>query len=215
MPESRESAGQKAVYTGAEWIGMDWASMLSRRERQIRSLHFDRNVELAPFEIDPERDIRPAGTSTLLRALRVENVKSLAGSHDVPLAPLTLIYGPNAAGKSTVLNSLRLLRDLLATGRRDALHLWQEQLESGQLADMMTEQAQFADPVEKREFEAGTRTALQNWKQLVLGVDFQSRHGDVARAEFACRAAGRASIVWHASGLGLASDEGFSRKEVA
>lgn len=213
MPESHKPAGQEAVYTGADWIGMDWASMLDRRGRQIRLLHFDRNVDLAPIEIDPERDVRPAGPSTLLHALRVENVKSLAGAHDVPLAPLTLIYGPNAAGKSTVLNSLRLLRDLLATGRQDALQLWQEQLESGQLADMMTEQATFVDPVEKREFDAGTRTSLQNWKQLALNVDFEEREGQVASIELACRAAGRLSIVWHASGLGLANGDETYRKE--
>jgi predicted ATPase len=41
--------------------------------------------------------------------LRVANVKSLAGDHVIPLAPLTLIYGPNAAGKSSIIQSLLLL----------------------------------------------------------------------------------------------------------
>lgn len=55
-----------------------------------------------------------AAHTTLLRALSIENLKSLSGMHEVPLAPLTLIYGQNAAGKSTVLQSIRLLQAWLA-----------------------------------------------------------------------------------------------------
>lgn len=47
-------------------------------------------------------------SSRLLTELRVRNVKSLAGEHTIPLAPLTLIYGPNAAGKSSIIHSLLL-----------------------------------------------------------------------------------------------------------
>lgn len=39
-------------------------------------------------------------------AVRLENVRAFA-STVLPLAPLTLVYGPNAAGKSTVLSALR------------------------------------------------------------------------------------------------------------
>lgn len=47
-------------------------------------------------------------SSRLLTELRVRNVKSLAGEHAIPLAPLTLVYGPNAAGKSSIIQSLLL-----------------------------------------------------------------------------------------------------------
>lgn len=47
-------------------------------------------------------------SSRLLTQLRVRNVKSLAGEHSIPLAPLTLVYGPNAAGKSSIIQSLLL-----------------------------------------------------------------------------------------------------------
>ena len=47
-------------------------------------------------------------SSRLLTELRVQNVKSLAGEHAIQLAPLTLIYGPNAAGKSSIIQSLLL-----------------------------------------------------------------------------------------------------------
>lgn len=45
----------------------------------------------------------------LLTELRVTNFKALAGSHIVPLAPLTLVYGANASGKSSIIQSLLLL----------------------------------------------------------------------------------------------------------
>lgn len=213
MSESREPSEWQAAHNSADWVGVDWSEMAARRSRQIRELHFHRDLDLATAVIDPTRDVRETGTSALVRGLRIENVKSLAGPHELPLAPLTLIYGPNAAGKSTVLNSLRLLRDLLEVGRQDALSLWQMQLESGQLADMMTEHMQFADPVEKRQFEDGIRTELQNSKKLALSIDFETRERGVARAELACRAAGREAILWHASGLGMADGEGTYRKE--
>lgn len=47
--------------------------------------------------------------SRLLTELRVANVKSLAGEHVIPLAPLTLLFGPNASGKTSILQSLLLL----------------------------------------------------------------------------------------------------------
>ena len=42
----------------------------------------------------------------MLRELRVQNLKSFAGEHRAHLAPLTLIYGPNSGGKSTLLQAL-------------------------------------------------------------------------------------------------------------
>lgn len=47
--------------------------------------------------------------SQLLTELRVTNFKALTGAHAVTLAPLTLVYGPNAAGKSSIIQSLLLL----------------------------------------------------------------------------------------------------------
>ncbi|MFT4157352.1 MAG: DUF3696 domain-containing protein [Microbacterium sp.] len=54
------------------------------------------------------RTVATSYSSRLLTQLRVRNVKSLAGEHSIPLAPLTLVYGPNAAGKSSIIQSLLL-----------------------------------------------------------------------------------------------------------
>lgn len=45
----------------------------------------------------------------LLTTLQIANFKAFAGEHAIPLAPLTLIYGPNAAGKSSIIQSILLL----------------------------------------------------------------------------------------------------------
>ncbi len=57
----------------------------------------------------------PAGR--LLHELRLQNFRSFGRSQKIRLAPITLLYGPNAAGKSSVIQSLVLLRQSLAAGR--------------------------------------------------------------------------------------------------
>ncbi len=61
-----------------------------------------------------ERPIRPSAPSRLLTELRVGNFKSFSDEQRVPLAPITLIYGPNSAGKSSVLQTLLLLKQSVA-----------------------------------------------------------------------------------------------------
>ena len=51
-----------------------------------------------------------------LRRIDIANLKSLGTqsgrAHEIPLAPLTLIYGPNSAGKSTIVQALSLVREV-------------------------------------------------------------------------------------------------------
>lgn len=47
------------------------------------------------------------------RSMRIANLKALGGEHSIDLAPLTLIFGPNAAGKSTILQGLNLMADFV------------------------------------------------------------------------------------------------------
>lgn len=50
----------------------------------------------------------------MIRTLSVENYKSLA-SAAVSLGPLVALVGPNASGKSNIVDALQLLRDLTMT----------------------------------------------------------------------------------------------------
>jgi predicted ATPase len=45
----------------------------------------------------------------MLKELRIENFKAFGNEQQVPLAPITLIYGPNSSGKSSIIQSLLLL----------------------------------------------------------------------------------------------------------
>lgn len=48
-----------------------------------------------------------------IKSLRLGNFKSIGECQTIDLAPITLLFGPNSAGKSTVLQSLVYLREIL------------------------------------------------------------------------------------------------------
>jgi hypothetical protein len=55
----------------------------------------------------------------MIRALELENFKGIALRQRVDFAPLTLLFGANSAGKSTVLQALLYLHELLERGTAD------------------------------------------------------------------------------------------------
>jgi hypothetical protein len=55
----------------------------------------------------------------MLTALELENFKGIAARQRVEFAPLTLLFGANSAGKSTVLHALLYLHELLERGIAD------------------------------------------------------------------------------------------------
>lgn len=55
----------------------------------------------------------------ILNALRIANFKAFAASQRVPLRPITLIYGANSAGKSSLLHALALAHHAVETGDLD------------------------------------------------------------------------------------------------
>ncbi len=46
----------------------------------------------------------------MLRAIEIENFKAFGKRQRIELAPITLIFGENSAGKSSILQSLSLLK---------------------------------------------------------------------------------------------------------
>lgn len=63
----------------------------------------------------------------MLKSIKIENFKPFGSAEDPPvrLAPITLIYGPNSSGKSSLIQSLLLMRQTLTEqgvrGRNDLL----------------------------------------------------------------------------------------------
>ena len=55
----------------------------------------------------------------ILKALHIANFKAFAVAQRLPLRPITLIYGANSAGKSSILHALALAHHAMETGELD------------------------------------------------------------------------------------------------
>ena len=55
----------------------------------------------------------------MIRTLELENFKGIAGRQRIEFGPLTLLFGANSAGKSTVLQALLYLHEVLERGMAD------------------------------------------------------------------------------------------------
>lgn len=88
-----------------------------------------------------------------LTALRLANFKAFAATQRVPLRPITLIYGANSAGKSSVLHALALAHHAIETGDLDT----QRTQIGGETIDL----GGFRQYVHRRE----------RWRQVELGFE--------------------------------------------
>jgi AAA15 family ATPase/GTPase len=52
----------------------------------------------------------------MLTALRLGNFKAFAATQRLPIRPLTLIFGANSSGKSSLIHGLLLARHAMETG---------------------------------------------------------------------------------------------------
>lgn len=54
-----------------------------------------------------------------LSRIEIENFKGIGEKQEIDMAPITLLFGPNSAGKSTILQSLHYLREILERNNPD------------------------------------------------------------------------------------------------
>src|SRR5689334_22088089 len=54
-----------------------------------------------------------------ISCIEIENFKGVGARQTIELAPITLLFGPNSAGKSTVLQALQYAREVLERGNVD------------------------------------------------------------------------------------------------
>ena len=54
-----------------------------------------------------------------ISGITISNFKSIGGEQRIDFRPITLLFGPNSAGKSTVLQALQFMRELLERGNVD------------------------------------------------------------------------------------------------
>jgi predicted ATPase len=55
----------------------------------------------------------------MLTSLEIENFKGIAARQRIDFAPLTLLFGANSAGKSSILQALLYLHELIERGAAD------------------------------------------------------------------------------------------------
>src|SRR6188768_3308043 len=55
----------------------------------------------------------------MLNSLEVENLKGIGGRQRIDFAPITLLFGANSAGKSTILQALIYLHEVVERGSAD------------------------------------------------------------------------------------------------
>lgn len=103
---------------------------------------------LPQFPAAPDKPLAlPDPAARLLTQVRITDLKALRGSHQVPLAPLTLVYGPNSAGKSSIIQSLLLVAQSAREGDFTA---------NGHLADL----GAFPSLVSDHDIHRGIRVGL-------------------------------------------------------
>src|ERR1700732_5065873 len=51
--------------------------------------------------------------------IEIENFKGIGATQVIELKPITLLFGPNSAGKSTILQSLHYMREILERKNAD------------------------------------------------------------------------------------------------
>ena len=72
----------------------------------------DRGITPARYldEVPERVEVLPEPSGHLLTGLTIEGYKSFRDRTELPLAPLTVVYGPNSSGKSSLIQSLLLLK---------------------------------------------------------------------------------------------------------
>jgi hypothetical protein len=54
-----------------------------------------------------------------LKTVRIENFKAIQGPAEIDIKPITLLFGPNSAGKSTIIQALHYAREVIERGNVD------------------------------------------------------------------------------------------------
>ena len=68
----------------------------------------------------------------MLKEYQITNFKAFAGPANIPIKPITLIFGPNSSGKSAILQSMLMLKQTIEESRDPSIAL----LPKGNMVDL-------------------------------------------------------------------------------
>ena len=108
----------------------------------------------------------------MLHALELENFKAFGKRARIPFAPITLIFGENSAGKSTILQGLNLLKQTLENRETGALLL--PRTENG-IVDLGSFQEMLFDHDLKRTLSIRVKTTVTPDEKSTVYVDEDRR----------------------------------------
>ncbi len=105
----------------------------------------------------------------MLREYRLTNFKAFGDTVTIPIRPLTLIFGANSSGKSSIFQSLLLLKQTLKEAKNPETAL----LPNGSLVDLGMYRDFVYRHETERNFEVGARFTLDNsptasWEQRIF-----------------------------------------------
>lgn len=154
--DDTSEALQRVIRTCVSWTesshlldSAGWFAQLVPQEALLASElgSLDRFLDPMPLQIEP----RPDAPATHISEVRLSGFKSIGKRSSVPLKPLTLVFGKNSAGKSSLIQSLLLMKQSVGSAALAP---------SGQLVDL----GSFASLVHRHETE----------RELTLGLTFGS-----------------------------------------
>ncbi len=108
----------------AQELGLDVAALQDWLKQRNHPSHADPLVRLDARTVAQVRQqfAQPAPAANLaVSGLRIEGFKAFGAAQEIPLAPITLIFGPNSSGKSSLLHSLLWANHAAATGDLDVV----------------------------------------------------------------------------------------------
>jgi hypothetical protein len=118
----------------------------------------------------------------MLMTLEIENFKGISSRQRIDLAPLTLLFGGNSAGKSTILQALLYLHEVVERGSADVdrTELGGDVLELGGFARMVHRHDLERTIVLRAEFE--TLGSLERFGRDLDGFPFPDLEDDIDSA---------------------------------
>lgn len=106
-----------------------------------------------------------------MQSYSLENFKSFGSKQKIPLKPITLIYGANSSGKSSVIHGYLFIRELLKTGKCD--------LSSFTIGGELLDLGGYKQYLHKKEYATrnlNLEIELENYKLILeISVDGENR----------------------------------------
>jgi predicted ATPase len=115
----------------------------------------------------------------MLTSLEIENFKGIAARQRIDFAPLTLLFGANSAGKSSILQALMYLHELIECGAADVdrTELGGNVLELGGFARLVHKHDAKRAIVLRAEF--ATPAGLERFGRDLTDFPFRDLHDEV------------------------------------